>query len=199
LIAWLKGRLRHREGNLAILDVHGVGYAVAVPSRTLDTLSTLEGEHELFVSTQVREDAIDLYGFLTPAERRAFETLMSVSGIGPKLALACLDALTVGALSRAVDSDDLVTLCRIPGVGKRTAQRLALELKNKLPGSDDSLVLPAPEPAVPPDTLQLALSRLGYGRAEIDRVVAALPEHGLTRESPIELRLKAALRILYGK
>jgi Holliday junction DNA helicase RuvA len=199
VIALLKGNVVHREPNRAILDVQGVGYELFAPNRTIETWSASREPVIAHVSTQVREDAITLYGFGTATEREGFQVLMSVSGIGPKLALACLDAYSLDQLSRAVDGDDHATLSRIPGVGKKTAQRLALELKGKLPASFSPRPdAPAAAAAPAEDTLALALQRLGYGRAEIDRARAALVRDGIPDTAPVSDRLRAALKALYG-
>lgn len=202
MIAWLRGEVVRREGDLAVIATGGVGYAVHAPRRVLDGWSETNGPIEAHVSTQVREDAITLYGFATPTEQVAFERLLSVSGIGPRLALAALDTLTVSELAGAVASGDTQVLTRIPGVGKRTAQRMVLELESKLPEVIDipgETVVPAAVPSGNANTLVLALGRLGYSRTEISRVEAALTREGIGREEPIEARLRAALRILYGR
>lgn len=197
MIAWLKGRPRFRDPSRCVLDVGGVGYEVWAPERSLDGWFR-QDEVEVHVVTHVREDAITLYGFSDPSERSAFTTLQTVAGVGPKLALATLDALTVGELGRAIDNEDLGTLCKVGGVGKKTAQRLALELKGKIAGA---LVVGPPVKAAPPpaaDALPLALERLGYSRAEIARAQEALAAHGIASDAPVAERLRAALKLLYG-
>ena len=198
MIARLSGQLVHRAGLRGILDVQGVGYEVFAPSRCLD--AWLEKDVVVaWISTQVREDAFMLYGFSSEEERQAFEILMGVKGVGPKASLAALDTLEVSAIAQAVESDDVSTLSQIPGVGKRTAQRLALELKDKFtssfePHTGDTVArLRRAE-----DPLQLALAQLDYGKSEIDRARAALQAKGLGEGQPLEARLAAALRVLSG-
>lgn len=198
MIARLVGTLVDVDGNRGILDVHGVGWEIFAPTQALATWLAADAPVTVHVSTQVREDAILLYGFPTAVERQAFTVLLGVSGIGPKLALACLEALTVDELARAAEADDVVALTRISGVGKKTAQRLALELKGKLPASFEPTA-PARTPARPaPDPLALALAQLDYGRSEIDRAVLTVEQRGLA-SAPLDARLRAAIQILSGR
>mgnify|MGYP000232591644 FL=1 len=192
----LTGRVAHRDGQRAIFDVHGVGYEVFSPSRVLDGWA---GEEQVvaWVATRVREDAITLYGFADDTERQAFDVLTGVTGVGPKMALAALEAMAVGELVRAVEGDDMVALCKIAGVGKKKAQRLALELKGKLPASFVPVAGTARR-TTPDDPLPLALAQLDYGKSEIDRAQMALDEQGLGADQPLQARLQAALRYLSG-
>jgi Holliday junction DNA helicase RuvA len=195
VIAQLTGRVAHRDGSRAILDVHGVGYEVFCPTRVLDGWVGAE-RVVAWVATRVREDAITLYGFADDAERRAFDVLTSVSGVGPKLALSVLDAMTLGELVRAVEADDVKALSKVSGVGGKTAQRLALELKGKLPMSFSLPVAGATRRTTPDDPLPLALAQLDYGKSEIDRALAGLTEQGLGPDTPLAQRIQASLRIL---
>jgi Holliday junction DNA helicase RuvA len=197
VIGRLRGRLVEREGNRAILDVNGVGYEVFAPGRTLDLWAGTP-EVVVHVSTQVREDAIQLFGFGSDLDRQAFLVLLGVSGFGPKLALQTLDALEVHDLARAVETDDVRALGRIPGVGTRKAQRLALELKGKVPVGFDVPARTVARPARPADPLLLALAQLEYGKSEIDRALRALDEEGVPADAALPVRLKAALRTLSG-
>ncbi len=197
MIARLVGTLVERAGGVGIVDVRGVGYEVLAPSRALDLWAAAGDEVLIHVSTQVREDAITLYGFPTLRERLTFQTLLGVSGIGPKIALAALDAMDVDQLAQAVETDDLIALSRISGVGRKSAQRLALELKGKIV-ADFAPVSPARAAArrKEADMLPLALARLDYGKSEIDRALAALSDQGLGPDADLQQRLRAALRIL---
>ena len=197
MIARLTGALVHREGQRGILDVQGVGYAIHATSQALEGWDGNE-RCEVWVSTQVREDAITLYAFATDIDRQAFEVLLNVKGVGPKAALSTLDTLAVQALADAVEADDLTSLSRIPGVGKRTAQRLALELKGKLPVVFSPSAGVGTRRRVAEDPMALALARLDYGKSEIDRALAALAQQDLGPDQPLEKRLGAALRILSG-
>jgi Holliday junction DNA helicase RuvA len=144
----------------------------------------------------VREDAIQLYGFADEEKRQAFEVLLSVSGVGPKVALATLDTYSASELAAAIESDDIRALNQISGVGKKTAQRLALELKGKLKVDFKPDSRARTTVKLPVDPLPLALSRLGYTKSEIDLAQHALQEQGLTLETDISERLSAALRAL---
>jgi Holliday junction DNA helicase RuvA len=197
MIARLTGRIVDREANRAIVDVQGVGYEVFAPNRAIE--GWIGGEPvTVHVSTQVREDAITLYGFGTASDRTAFQILMTVSGIGPKLALACLDGLPLANLVRAIEAEDLATLSKIPGVGKKTAQRLVLELKGKLPMPFQPIGS-APAAAPADDTFALALTRLGYSRVEIESAKARLAKDGVPADAPATDRVRAALRVLSGR
>lgn len=194
MIGRLRGRLVERDGNEAVLDVGGVGYRVTAPGSALDAWLGVD-EVIASVSTIVREDAIALYAFGSRTDRDAFEVLIGVSGIGAKLALAALDTLGLAELRRAVETSDVVRLSRIPGVGKRTAQRLALELQGKLPASAIAI---AGQPAVTApkvdDMFALALERLGWGRAEIEAARERVAAAGLADDAPVAERVRSALR-----
>lgn len=193
MIGRLQGRLIDLEDDTLILDVSGVGYEVHAPGRVAAGWAERPESVVAWISTQVREDAITLYGFATREERRTFTLLLTVNGVGPKLALAALDTFTPGQLARAVQEADIAALTQISGVGKRTAQRLALELEKKLtldfePAPPSAPPLPASKP------LEAALQQLGYRRSEIERV---LLDPSFRAELPVEEQLKAALRVLY--
>lgn len=171
MIGRLWGRLAEFDGDCVIIDVGGVGYCTHVPQSTLTALPKLGGPVSLVVHTHVREDAILLYGFATQAEKDLFERLISVSGVGPKLALSILSSVSPDRLCRAVMDRDLAVLTGVSGVGKKTAERLLLELKDRLGGltSDvEERVSPAGKPS--DDALE-ALLALGYSRAEASHAV----------------------------
>ncbi|MCO4745705.1 MAG: Holliday junction branch migration protein RuvA [Proteobacteria bacterium] len=200
MIGRLTGRLVERDGTTGIIDVRGVGYEVFAAQNALEGWIRADDEVTVYVSTQVREDAIALYAFPSLSDREAFSKLISVSGIGPKLALAALDALDIDQLAAAIEADDVRELSRIPGVGKKTAQRMALELKGKIPTRFAPATGKAPKAAVSaaPDTLIAALDRLGYKKTEIERVRTHLVAEGTPEDAPIATRLRAALKFLYG-
>lgn len=195
MIGRLRGRIVEREGAVGILEVGGVGYRVVAPSSALDAWQQSPDEVTATIATIVREDAITLYGFASKADRAGFEVLIGVSGIGAKLALAALDTLGLDGLRRAVELGDVVSLARIPGVGKRTAQRLALELQGKLPAAEFGAATPAARPAArAEDLFARALEQLGWGKAEIEAARARVAESGLTEDSPVGERVRVALR-----
>ena len=178
-----------------LVEVGGVGYRVAVPAGTMAMVGALGEPVFLHVHTHVREDAIVLYGFATGEERLCFEALLGAHGVGPALALAVVSALSPVALRRAVATDDVDALTTVPGVGKKTAARLLLDLKSRLdlPGLDVDSVLEAVNGgrANPRAEVKAALTGLGYGADEVRDAVRDLPDDG-----SVEDLLRAALRQL---
>ncbi len=167
MIALLTGRLAFKAPTHLALDVQGVGYEVFIPLSTYYGLPNLNETTSLSIHTHVREDAIQLFGFLTPQEKDAFVLLTSVSGIGPKLALSVLSSLSVSDLVSAIRGADLEKLATVPGIGKKSAGRIALELKDKLTKLDPSPMVSARMPGgTKPDTTfddaLSALVNLGY-------------------------------------
>lgn len=144
MIASLNGLVQFKSPSVAVLDVNGVGYEVCISVRTFDALPEVGEACFLFVQTVVREDAILLYGFSQREEKTLFLLLVSVSGIGPKLALTILSGIGASALCQVIASKDVNQLTTIPGVGKKTAQRVCMELGEKIGSLDDILVTPMP-------------------------------------------------------
>ncbi|MCZ2150233.1 MAG: Holliday junction branch migration protein RuvA [Bryobacterales bacterium] len=132
MIGFLRGLLHEKHPNEIVVDVQGVGYLVTIPVSTFSALPGPGSEVKLRIHTHVREDAIALFGFLTPDEKMLFEKLISVSGIGPKLAITVLSGLPVPDLAAAIRSSNVTQLTRVPGIGKKTAERLVVELRDKL-------------------------------------------------------------------
>jgi len=195
MIAALRGTVWEREAGKVVLDVNGVGYLVHTTGRTAGALPDGE-ELSLHICTIVREDAFLLYGFEERAEREAFVRLREVNGVGPRHALAVLDTLTVDQLRQALVNEDVRTQVRVPGVGKKLASRLCLELKNKLAAEFDVATTPTRAGRrTEADPLPLALAQLDYKKREIDLALAseAVPKLGA---APLEARLKAALTLL---
>ena len=195
MIARLRGTVAEIAPDQLVIDVNGVGYEVYVPTRTAET-ARLDAPITVHVHTAVREDAITLYGFATSAEKETFLLLTSVQQVGPKLGLSALSAMTVDALARAINGNDLRALTGISGVGKKTAERIVLELKGKLAWTPASGAVATSAPAKPAadDPLPLALAQLGYKKTEIDVAIARLAERGLG-EAPLDKRLAESLRI----
>ena len=196
MIALLKGRLVEKHPNRLIVDVHGVGYDVQVPLSTFYDMAEPGADVTLRVHTHVREDQLALYGFGSLLELELFERLIAVSGIGPKLALAALSGLEPTDLVRAVRTSDVARLSSIPGIGRKTAERICLELKDKMPASVPAGGASAPAPAGGGDLrtdLLSALVNLGYHRQAAEKAVdRALADADAT---PVfELVLKQALR-----
>jgi Holliday junction DNA helicase RuvA len=201
MIASLTGILQYKEPGLLVLDVHGVGYAVAISSRTYDQLPGLGEELFLRIHTSVREDAIVLYGFARVEEKELFVLLNSVSGIGPKLALSILSGLSGADFCQAVASQDLARLTGLSGVGKKTAQRLCMELGEKLGGLLDEPNLSRPDggtvaAVVEGDVLQDAVSalvNLGYGQDAAWRSVRAVQKQD--PEKVAAMRVEELIRL----
>ncbi len=199
MIAQLRGRLVRKETQEAIVDVQGVGYRVTIPLSTFYRIGEPGQEVTLLTHTHVREDTLALFGFLTATEQALFERLISVAGVGPKVAIAILSGIEAPDLVAALRTGDLVRLTRIPGVGKKTAERLVLELKDKVQG----LAAAAPEEAraaaggTAKDDLVSALVHLGYSRPEAEKGVdRALKDDG---DGRFEDLLRRSLRILSGR
>lgn len=197
MIAHLRGRISEKHPNRVVVDVNGVGYDVFVPLSTFYGLGEPGGSVALRIHTHVREDALALYGFATPLEQDLFERLIGVSGIGPKLALAVLSGIEPADLMRAIERGDVARLTSIPGVGKKTSERIVLELKDRLPTARTIAAadgnVPAESASVRDDVLS-ALLNLGYHRPLAEKAVASAltsaPDEGFERI------LKQALREL---
>lgn len=170
MIAHLRGRLLTKEPNRVIVEAAGVGYELAISVPTYSELPNPGTEVALHVHTHVREDAIALFGFLKAEEKRVFERLIAVSGIGPKLAITILSGMSAEYLVTALRGNDLASLTKIPGIGKKTAERMVLELRDKL----DSFAA-APSKAAPAaieEDVVSALTNLGYQESAAEKAVA---------------------------
>lgn len=197
MIAWLRGVLLEKSPTRLIVDVAGVGYNVQVPLSTFYGLGESGASVTLRIHTHVREDVIALYGFATALEQDLFERLIAISGVGPKLALAVLSGIEPAELIKAVRVQDVARLTSIPGVGKKTAERIGLELKDRLPAA---LQVPGQtETGAPPgdhlrDDLLSALLNLGYQRGAAEKALDKV----LTTSPPpdFEHALKQTLRAL---
>lgn len=198
MIAQLRGRLARKDTHEVVVDVAGVGYRVAIPLSTFYRLGEPGSEVSLFTHTHVREDTLALFGFLTSAEQALFERLIAVSGVGPKLAVAILSGIEAPDLVTALKSSDVARLTRIPGVGRKTAERLVVELKDKMLGLEAAGVEPSPTAtgSSAQDDLVSALLHLGYSRPEAERGVERALKEG---EGPFEDLLRRSLRALSGR
>ena len=176
-----------------LVDAHGVGYEISVPMSTLYELPPPGQPVTLWTHLVVREDAQLLYGFLTEGERTAFRAMIRVSGIGPRMALAVLSGLSVDDLSRAVAEQETGRLTRVPGVGKKTAERLLLELKGKLALASSGIQINDPALFSSGDDILRALLALGYSEKESNAAIAKLPE-GLNVNDGIRQALKLLVR-----
>jgi Holliday junction DNA helicase RuvA len=197
VIAHLKGRILEKQPHRVVVDVDGVGYEVLVPLSTFYGLSDAGGEISLRILTYVREDALSLYGFATRLEQELFQRLIGVSGIGPKVALAVLSGIEPPELIRAIERGDLARLTAIPGIGKKTSERIVLELKDRLPtvaaASLETDGVSAGAPTLRDDLIS-ALINLGYHRPLAEKAVEAAAK--ATPLGGFEHTLKMALREL---
>ena len=176
MIAHLRGRLIAKRPNQAVVEVAGVGYDVTITIPTFSDLPAAGSEVALHIYTHVREDAIALFGFLRAEEKQLFEKLIQVSGIGPKLAITILSGMPAPEMVAAIRAGDIARLTRIPGIGKKTAERMVLELRDKLAGFGEA---PPPKLATPVEEDVLsALMNLGYQRAAAERALAAAAGNG---------------------
>ena len=197
MIAHLRGSILEKHPNRIVIDVHGVGYDVFVPLSTFYGLGEPGAAIALRIHTHVREDAFLLYGFATPLEQELFERLIGVSGIGPKVALAVLSGIEPQEFIYAIERGDLARLTAIPGVGKKTSERIVLELKDRLPRAHLAAAAGAAAPAAPVmrDDVVSALVNLGYHRPLAEKAAeAAIKTVGSSSDAGFERVLKQALR-----
>ncbi len=194
MIASLNGKLESLGSEWAIVNVGGIGFQVYMPTSTLSLLGKIGEEVQLYTHLHLREDNATLYGFASDEELGLFQTLIGVSGLGPKLALAMLSAMTVERLTMAIatGSADLLTI--VPGIGKKMANRLILELKEKIGAG--WVITPAAELAEENADVLTALTTLGYSVSEASRAVATLPSPS---DLSLEERIKLALQYFGGK
>ena len=180
MIAHLRGTLLVKHPNQVVVETAGVGYEVSISVPTFSGLPSVGSEVALHIHTHVREDVFALYGFLQPAEKVLFEKLMTVSGIGAKLAITILSGMAADEMAAAIRSNDLARLTKIPGIGKKTAERMVLELRDKLPPAS-GIAMPAVSTmsAMEEDVLS-ALVNLGYQRATAEKSLASVMKNGKT-------------------
>jgi len=193
MIGSLRGKLLEKRPNQVLLDVGGVGYQIQIPLSTFAGLGTLHAEATLMIHTHVREDQLALYGFVTAREKHCFELLISASGVGPSLALKILSGMGLEELVPAIRSGDIAQLVRIPGVGRKTAERMIVELRDKLAAVD------VPEEGKPATRSQLesdvvsALVNLGYDARSVENAIGKARGAG---GGDFESLLRASLQIL---
>ena len=196
MIAQLSGRLLRKSPQAVVIDVAGVGYRAYIPVSTFCRLGEEGAAVSLRIHTHVREDSLALFGFASAAEHDLFERLIDVNGVGPRLAVSILSGIEADDLVEALRSSDVARLVRIPGVGRKTAERLVVELKDKMPPAVTA-GQPAPAAVTPREDLLSALANLGYSRAEAERgVERALREDGTGR---FEDLLRRALQVVSGR
>ena len=195
MIGRLKGVLIHKAPPWLVVDVGGVGYELEAPMSTFYDLPEVGREVFLFIHHAQKEDSVSLYGFLREAERRLFRDVQKVSGIGARIALAVLSGTSVDEFARLVQTSDVTALTRIPGIGKKTAERMVVELRDR--ATDLASGLPEGTAALPGDPLSEAISALqalGYKPADADRMARKAASDGDAAESIIRKALQSALR-----
>jgi Holliday junction DNA helicase RuvA len=178
MIAHLRGKLLVKHPNRAIVEASGVGYDVTISVPTFSELPAVGSEVALHIHTHVREDLIALYGFLRPAEKQLFEKLITVSGIGPKLAITILSGMAADEMVGAIRGNDVARLTRIPGIGKKTAERMVLELRDKLPAQGVGEAPAVAAMTAAEEDVLSALTNLGYQRAAAEKAVSAVTRTG---------------------
>ena len=198
MIAHLRGKLLSKKPNRVIIETGGVGYEVSIPVSTFYELGEEGSEVSLRVFTHVREDALSLYGFRTDQEKKLFERLIAVAGVGPKLAITILSGLEMDELVPAIRKGDIARLLRMPGVGKKTAERLVVELRDKLMDMEIAAEKPGPASATElgraeEDALS-ALVNLGYARGAAETAVREA--HAASPNGDFEQLLRSSLRLL---
>jgi Holliday junction DNA helicase RuvA len=174
MIAHLRGTLLSKHPNQAIVETHGVGYDVVISVPTFSELPAPGAEVALHIHTHVREDALNLYGFLRTAEKHLFEKLLTVSGIGPKLAITILSGMPADEVVGAIRGGDVARLTRIPGIGKKTAERMVLELRDKLPPASGAVEISMAATSPVEEDVLSALVNLGYQRAAAEKSLHAI-------------------------
>ncbi len=181
MIAHLRGKLLSKHPNQAIVETSGVGYDVTISVPTFSDLPAVGADVALHIHTHVREDVIALYGFLRPAEKLLFEKLITVSGIGPKLAITILSGMAADEMVGAIRGNDVARLTRIPGIGKKTAERMVLELRDKLPEGTPVAVAAVPATSPTEEDVLSALVNLGYQRAAAEKALESVVREGVAK------------------
>ena len=178
MIAHLRGKLLVKHPNQAIVETNGVGYEVTISVPTFSDLPPVGSDVALHIHTHVREDVIALYGFLRPSEKLLFEKLITVSGIGPKLAITILSGMPADEMVAAIRASDVARLTRIPGIGRKTAERMVLELRDKLPEVSPTAAPTAATRTATEEDVLSALVNLGYQRAAAEKALAIAMKSG---------------------
>jgi Holliday junction DNA helicase RuvA len=196
MIGYLRGKLFDKRPSQIVLDVNGVGYEVLIPLSTFYALGELHQDVNLLIYTHVREDTLALYGFVTSREKQLFELLLSASGVGPSLALKILSGMSVEELLPAIHAGDLARLTTIPGVGRKTAERLVVELRDKMAAMEAPELRPASQPGrtqLDADIIS-ALTNLGYEQRLAEKAVEDARAGGA--EASFESLLRSTLQVL---
>ncbi len=197
MIAHLRGTILEKHPNQVILDVHGVGYDVTIPVSAFSSLPEKGAEVNLFIHTHVREDALSLFGFVSARDKTLFEKLITVSGIGPKLAITALSGLSAPDLATAIRSGSLEQLVRIPGVGKKTAERMVLELRDKLDLMGAPSATPSqPKPSFSQDEEDVISALMNFGAARAQAEAAIQKARSTTEPNTFDDLFRRSLKLI---
>ena len=191
MIAHLRGKLIEKHPNQAVVETAGVGYDVTISIPTFSELTSVGSEVALHIHTHVREDQLALYGFGRPEEKQLFEKLITVSGIGPKLGITILSGMPADDMVSAIRRNDIARLTRIPGIGKKTAERMVLELRDKLRPQGADQVREVPSLSATQEDVLSALVNLGYQRAAAEKALSSVEKNG-----PFDSMFRAALAVM---
>ena len=191
MIAHLRGKLLEKHPNQAVVETAGVGYDVTISIPTFSELTSVGSEVALHIHTHVREDQLALYGFGRPEEKQLFEKLITVSGIGPKLGITILSGMLADDMVSAIRGNDIARLTRIPGIGKKTAERMVLELRDKLPPLGADQVREVPSLSATQEDVLSALVNLGYQRAAAEKALSSVEKNGA-----FDAMFRAALAVM---
>jgi len=194
MIAYLRGKLLAKQPNQVIIETSGIGYDITITVPTFAELPQVGTEVALHIHTHVREDVLALYGFLRPEEKHLFEKLISVSGIGPKLAITILSGMPADEMVAAIRGNDVARLTKIPGIGKKTAERMVLELRDKLPPVGVEAVTEIPTLTAVEEDVLSALTNLGFQRSIAEKAVAGMGK--TARAGSFEAMFRGALATL---
>ena len=191
MIAHLRGKLLEKHPNQAVVETGGVGYDVTISIPTFSELTSVGSEVSLHIHTHVREDQLALYGFGRPEEKQLFEKLITVSGIGPKLGMTILSGMQVDDMMNAIRGNDVARLTKIPGIGKKTAERMVLELRDKLPPQGADQVREISSLSATQEDVLSALVNLGYPQAASEKALSSVEKNG-----PFDAMFRAALAVM---
>jgi holliday junction DNA helicase RuvA len=194
MIAHLHGKLLAKHPNQVVIEVGGVGYDVTISVPTFSDLPEAGAEVALHIHTHVREDALALYGFLRASEKQLFEKLITVSGIGPKLAITILSGMAADEMVGSIRGNDVARLTRIPGIGKKTAERMVLELRDKLPAPGATSVPAVSARSATEEDVLSALMNLGYQRAAAEKALVFVTKNG--KAGSFDATFREALSVL---
>jgi len=196
MISHLKGHIVHTSPTEIVIDVNGVGYAVTIPLSTFEKIEHTTGQATILTYLHVREDAMLLYGFATETEREIFKALITVSGIGPKMALGVLSGMSTGEIRNAIVQGNLAALTSISGIGRKTAERIVIELRDKLGKAEmtETSVIPSSKQMKARSEAIIALMSLGHSRQTAEQALLKVVSESVNKDISVEEMIKRALQ-----